>query len=524
MSERPILLQADHLKKWFPVRKGVFSKAAQYVKAVDDVSLVIREGETLGIVGESGCGKSTLARTMMRLIEPTEGTVLFQGQDLTSADKESLRRMRRDIQIIFQDPYASLNPRQRVSDILAEPFLIHKLGSREAAMKRAEELLDLVGLSQDSMRKFPHEFSGGQRQRLCIARALSVSPKLIVCDECVSALDVSIQAQIINLLMHLQQKLGIALVFVSHDLRVVQHISTHVAVMYLGKVVEYAEKQELFAHPTHPYTQALLSAVPLPDPTRQPERIILQGDLPSPIAVPSGCPFHPRCFAAWQSVPLPSRKPGTSRRTDISAAPAVRTVSVLRRYFCMNSQYQHAYCQVSGTPFEQASSRGRSSLMPSAATWLPSTGSWEQEKVDLQAYQAFVNQNLRFFQEQRPEMYEELQGIAQGSGLPLDDILLLNIPAYFLCESFRHITQECSMLCVRGQAAADGCTYIIKNRDMGMPMEQALVRHIYPDGQEIIEVGGAGILTYPAVGINSHGLAVTTTGFWTEKDPPASTG
>ena len=261
MSERPILLQADHLKKWFPVRKGVFSKAAQYVKAVDDVSLVIREGETLGIVGESGCGKSTLARTMMRLIEPTEGTVLFQGQDLTSADKESLRRMRRDIQIIFQDPYASLNPRQRVSDILAEPFLIHKLGSREAAMKRAEELLDLVGLSQDSM-------------------------------------DVSIQAQIINLLMHLQQKLGIALVFVSHDLRVVQHISTHVAVMYLGKVVEYAEKQELFAHPTHPYTQALLSAVPLPDPTRQPERIILQGDLPSPIAVPSGCPFHPRCFAA----------------------------------------------------------------------------------------------------------------------------------------------------------------------------------------------------------------------------------
>ena len=214
MSERPILLQADHLKKWFPVRKGVFSKAAQYVKAVDDVSLVIREGETLGIVGESGCGKSTLARTMMRLIEPTEGTVLFQGQDLTSADKESLRRMRRDIQIIFQDPYASLNPRQRVSDILAEPFLIHKLGSREAAMKRAEELLDLVGLSQDSMRKFPHEFSGGQRQRLCIARALSVSPKLIVCDECVSALDVSIQAQIINLLMHLQQKLGIALVFV----------------------------------------------------------------------------------------------------------------------------------------------------------------------------------------------------------------------------------------------------------------------------------------------------------------------
>ena len=224
-------------------------------------------------------------------------------------------------------------PRQRVSDILAEPFLIHKLGSREAAMKRAEELLDLVGLSQDSMRKFPHEFSGGQRQRLCIARALSVSPKLIVCDECVSALDVSIQAQIINLLMHLQQKLGIALVFVSHDLRVVQHISTHVAVMYLGKVVEYAEKQELFAHPTHPYTQALLSAVPLPDPTRQPERIILQGDLPSPIAVPSGCPSTPDALPPWQSVPLPSRKPGTSRRTDISAAACCADSLSLKEVF-----------------------------------------------------------------------------------------------------------------------------------------------------------------------------------------------
>ena len=237
MSERPILLQADHLKKWFPVRKGVFSKAAQYVKAVDDVSLVIREGETLGIVGESGCGKSTLARTMMRLIEPTEGTVLFQGQDLTSADKESLRRMRRDIQIIFQDPYASLNPRQRVSDILAEPFLIHKLGSREAAMKRAEELLDLVGLSQDSMRKFPHEFSGGQRQRLCIARALSVSPKLIVCDECVSALDVSIQVQIITILKDMQEEMGLTYLFISHDFSIVRFISDDVAVMYFGQIV-----------------------------------------------------------------------------------------------------------------------------------------------------------------------------------------------------------------------------------------------------------------------------------------------
>ena len=298
MSERPVLLKVDPVKKWFPVRKGVFAKVSQYVKAVDGVSLSIREGETLGIVGESGCGKSTLARVMMRLLEPTEGTVYFQGQDMTHADKEALRHMRRNIQIIFQDPYASLNPRQRVADILTEPYEIHRLGTKQEAMKRAEELLDLVGLPQDSMRKFPHEFSGGQRQRLCIARAVVVSPKLIVCDECVSALDVSIQAQIINLLTRLQRQLGIALVFVSHDLRVVQHISSQVAVMYLGKVVEYADKTELFANPTHPYTKALLSAVPLPDPTLKQERIILQGDLPSPIAVPSGCPFHPRCFAA----------------------------------------------------------------------------------------------------------------------------------------------------------------------------------------------------------------------------------
>lgn len=390
---------------------------------------------------------------MMRLIEPTEGTVLFQGQDLTSADKESLRRMRRDIQIIFQDPYASLNPRQRVSDILAEPFLIHKLGSREAAMKRAEELLDLVGLSQDSMRKFPHEFSGGQRQRLCIARALSVSPKLIVCDECVSALDVSIQAQIINLLMHLQQKLGIALVFVSHDLRVVQHISTHVAVMYLGKSGGICGEAGALC-PPHP---PLYPGSPLRRPPARPHTA-------AGAHHPSGRPAQPH--RRPQRLPLPPQmlcrhgrvclcRPGSqghhAERTYLQL-PAVRTVSVLRRYFCMNSQYQHAYCQVSGTPFEQGVQQGQE-LSDAIRRNLASVHrKLEQEKVDLQAYQAFVNQNLRFFQEQRPEMYEELQGIAQGSGLPLDDILLLNIPAYFLCESFRHITQECSMLCVRGQA------------------------------------------------------------------------
>ena len=243
MSERPILLQADHLKKWFPVRKGVFSKAAQYVKAVDDVSLVIREGETLGIVGESGCGKSTLARTMMRLIEPTEGTVLFQGQDLTSADKESLRRMRRDIQIIFQDPYASLNPRQRVSDILAEPFLIHKLGSREAAMKRAEELLDLVGLSQDSMRKFPHEFSGGQRQRVGIAQALLGDPAFLLFDEPTVGLDPEERIHFRNLF---SQKAQDRLVLLStHIIEDVQSVCGQLVVMNHGSILFTGTPEQL---------------------------------------------------------------------------------------------------------------------------------------------------------------------------------------------------------------------------------------------------------------------------------------
>ncbi len=298
MSESNVLLKVENVKKWFPVRRGIFSKVTEYVKAVDGVSLEVHAGHTLGIVGESGCGKSTLARVIMGLIPPTEGVVYFEGQDMTHADRDSIHRMRRDIQIIFQDPYASLNPRQRVSSILTEPYKIHHLGTQQQAMDRARELLDLVGLPQDSMRKFPHEFSGGQRQRLCIARALAVNPKLIVCDECVSALDVSIQAQIINLLTRLQKQLGIALIFVSHDLRVVEHISSHVAVMYLGRMVEYAEKSQLFAAPAHPYTKALLSAVPQADPTIKKERIILQGDLPSPIHVPSGCPFHPRCFSA----------------------------------------------------------------------------------------------------------------------------------------------------------------------------------------------------------------------------------
>ena len=300
MSEHPVLLEARHVKEWFPVRGGLLGRNTRYVKAVDDVSLTVRAGETLGVVGESGCGKSTLARVMLRLIEPTGGEVLFEGKNMTTANKAELRRMRRDIQIIFQDPYASLDPRQRVGDMLTEPLTIHGLARGEAAKRRVLELLELVGLPADSVRKFPHEFSGGQRQRLCIARALAVDPKLIVCDECVSALDVSIQAQIINLLMKLQRQLGIALVFVSHDLRVVRHISTNVAVMYLGRVVEYAPTEELFSNPAHPYTQALLSAVPLPDPDAQAQRIVLKGELPSPIAVPAGCPFHTRCYAVQE--------------------------------------------------------------------------------------------------------------------------------------------------------------------------------------------------------------------------------
>lgn len=301
MSEPEILLETRHIKKWFPLSRGILDRTTSYVKAVDDVSLTVRTGETLGIVGESGCGKSTLARSILRLIEPTGGEVLFEGKNLTKATPAELREMRRDIQIIFQDPYASLNPRQRIGSMLTEPFKIHHLASGEEAQKKAEELLEMVGLPKESMRKFPHEFSGGQRQRLCIARALAVNPKLIVCDECVSALDVSIQAQIINLLMKLQRQLGIALIFVSHDLRVVRHISNHVAVMYLGHVVEYAPTEELFAHPSHPYTKALLSAVPVPDPTVKMRRIVLQGELPSPIDAPSGCPFHTRCFAAQEA-------------------------------------------------------------------------------------------------------------------------------------------------------------------------------------------------------------------------------
>ncbi len=290
------LLRVRHLKKYFPIRGGLFSREVARVHAVDDVSFDIRPGETLGLVGESGCGKSTTGRTILRLIEPTAGEVWFQEQNVTALDKRALRQIRKEMQIIFQDPYASLNPRMTVRSIIGEALVIHKLArGRREREERVVQLLETVGLSAEHLRRYPHEFSGGQRQRIGIARALAVSPKLIVADEPVSALDVSIQAQIINLLEELQQKFGLTYLFIAHDLSVVEHISTRVAVMYLGKLVEVAPAKELYTNPKHPYTEALLSAVPIPDPAMRRRRILLEGDVPSPIRPPSGCRFHTRC-------------------------------------------------------------------------------------------------------------------------------------------------------------------------------------------------------------------------------------
>jgi oligopeptide transport system ATP-binding protein len=297
-ADGELLLRAEHVTKYFPIRSGVLlQREVGRVHAVDDVSLELRAGETLGLVGESGCGKSTLARCIARLYPLTSGSVVFEGRDISRLSRRKLRPVRRELQMVFQDPYASLNPRKRVGEIISDPLRIHRRGNRDQIKRRVRELLDLVGLSPEHTNRYPHEFSGGQRQRIGVARALALHPKLIIADEPVSALDVSIRAQVINLLDDLQDELHLTYVLIAHDLGVVRHVSDRIAVMYLGKIVEMSPAEELYRRPVHPYTEALLSAVPIPDPDLSDRRqqIVLEGDVPSPIVPPPGCRFHPRC-------------------------------------------------------------------------------------------------------------------------------------------------------------------------------------------------------------------------------------
>jgi oligopeptide/dipeptide ABC transporter ATP-binding protein len=314
------LASTERLVKYFPVQKSFFQREPLQVHAIDGIDVTIYRGETLGLVGESGCGKSTLGRLILRLEKPTSGRVFFDGVDLQMVKHRDMKRLRRRMQIIFQDPYSSLNPRKTVESILMEPLTIHRMGTRSERRERAAALLEEVGLRPDYLTRYPHQFSGGQRQRIGIARALAVKPSLIVADEPVSALDVSIRSQVLNLLEDLQEKYNLTYLFVSHDLSVVEHIADRVAVMYLGKIVEIGPKGGIYSHPTHPYTEALLSAVPVPDPTKKSDRIILQGDVPSPIHPPSGCRFHPRC---WLRIPICSQ-----------AEPLLETVADGHRAAC----------------------------------------------------------------------------------------------------------------------------------------------------------------------------------------------
>ncbi len=291
------LLETRNLKMHFPIKAGILRRTVGHVKAVDGVDLSVHKGETLGLVGESGCGKSTLARLVLRLLEPTEGEVLFEGEDILGYDRKRMLVVRRNMQIVFQDPYASLNPRMTVGNIVSEPLKTHKMGEAGDRKRRVQELLEVVGLNPEHYNRYPHEFSGGQRQRIGVARAIALNPKLIICDEPVSALDVSIQAQVINLLQDLQKEFDLTYVFIAHDLSVVKHISDRVAVMYLGKIVEIADRAALYGQPRHPYTASLLSAIPIPDPhkERERQRVVLTGDVPSPATPPPGCHFHTRC-------------------------------------------------------------------------------------------------------------------------------------------------------------------------------------------------------------------------------------
>ena len=312
------LLKIVNLEKHFPVRGGLFSRVLTKVKAVDDVSFEIGRQRTLGLVGESGCGKSTLGRAVLRLHEPTGGHIFLNGEDITALGRETLKKRRRDMQIIYQDPYASLSPRRLVGQTIQEPLDVHKIGTVAERKRRVEELLDIVGLRKQVLSRYPHEFSGGQRQRIGIARALALNPSFIVADEPVSALDVSVQSQVLNVISRLQREHGISFLFISHDLAVIQHVSDDVGVMYLGKLVEYSDSGSLYREPKHPYTRALMSAIPVPDPQRRSKRILLKGEIPSPLDPPPGCPFHTRC---GEAMPQCSRVVPTSVNTGSAAKP-----------------------------------------------------------------------------------------------------------------------------------------------------------------------------------------------------------